>query len=96
MYTDRARIHDSRCSLLYSPQPTACPTHTPSFLQTRCESILRSNPNARFAKELHLASIEGFEQHQSKQMKEVAVGGVAVAAGIGLVAGLASLLMKRR
>jgi hypothetical protein len=65
-------------------------------LQTRCEAILRTNPNARYAKELHLAAIEGEEQRQQKQMKQAAVGGVATAAAVGLAAGVLSLLMSKR
>jgi hypothetical protein len=64
--------------------------------QTRCEAILRTNPNARYAKELHLAAIEGEEQRQQRQMKQAATGGVAAAAAVGLAAGVLSLLLKKR
>jgi hypothetical protein len=63
--------------------------------QARCEAILRSQPNARIAKELHLASIEAEEEHQREQLKQAAVGSVAVAAGIAVVAGIAMLMKKR-
>jgi len=57
---------------------------------------LRSQPNTRIAKELHLASIEAEEEREREQIKRAAVGSVAVAAGIGIAAGVASLLLKRR
>jgi hypothetical protein len=57
---------------------------------------LRSNPNARFAKELHLAAIEGEEKRQQRQLKQAATGGVAVAAAVGVAAGLVSLLLAKR
>jgi hypothetical protein len=65
------------------------------YRQARCEAILRSQPNARIAKELHLASIEAEEEHQREQIKQAAVGSVAVAAAIGVVAGIAMLMKKR-
>jgi hypothetical protein len=57
---------------------------------------MRSNPDARFAKELHLATIEGEERRQEKQLKQAAVGGVAAAAAVGLAAGVMSLLFSKR
>jgi hypothetical protein len=63
--------------------------------QARCEAILRSQPNTRIAKELHLAAIEAEEEQQREQLKKAAVGSVAAAAAIGVVAGIA-LLMKKK
>lgn len=57
--------------------------------------ILRSQPGSRVAKELHLASIAAEEMRQEQQLKRAAVGSVAVAATIGVVAGVASLMMKK-
>eukprot|EP00540_Astrosyne_radiata_P019103 CAMPEP_0116847558 /NCGR_PEP_ID=MMETSP0418-20121206/14502_1 /TAXON_ID=1158023 /ORGANISM="Astrosyne radiata, Strain 13vi08-1A" /LENGTH=162 /DNA_ID=CAMNT_0004479019 /DNA_START=66 /DNA_END=554 /DNA_ORIENTATION=- len=61
----------------------------------RCESILRSRPESRLAKELHLASMAGEEEEQKKQVQKMTMGTVAVAAlGVaGVVAG--ALLSKR-
>jgi hypothetical protein len=63
--------------------------------QARCEAILRSQPNTRIAKELHLASIEAEEEQQREQLKKAAVGSVAAAAAIGVVAGIAILMKKK-
>ena len=64
-------------------------------MQTRCEAILRTHPKARFAHELHLACIQAEEEKKEKEMKKAARNGVAAAAAVGLVAGVASLLMKK-
>jgi hypothetical protein len=65
------------------------------FVQLRTEQILRSKPESRLASELHLASIESKERKDAKQMKDAAIGSAATMAAVGLVAGLASLLLKR-
>lgn len=67
-----------------------------SFFQLRCENILRSHPESRLAKELHLASIEAKEQHDKRKLKEAAIGGVTAAAAVGVAAGIASLLLSKR
>jgi hypothetical protein len=56
---------------------------------------LRTQPSARFAKELHLASIEAEEDKKREQLKTAALGSVGAAAAIGVVAGIASLLLKK-
>ena len=66
------------------------------LLQLRCENILRSNPESRLAKELHLASIESQEQRDKRKMREAAIGGVTAAAAVGVAAGIASLLLSKR
>jgi len=63
--------------------------------QSRCESILRTQPSARFAKELHLAAIEAEEQRKQEQLKQAAIGSVAAAVAIGVIGGVAGLLMKK-
>lgn len=63
--------------------------------QARCEAMLRSQPSSRIAKELHLASIEAEEERNRQQLKQAAIGSVAAAAAIGVVAGVASLMLKR-
>ncbi|EEC44248.1 predicted protein [Phaeodactylum tricornutum CCAP 1055/1] len=63
--------------------------------RARCEAILRTQPSARFAKELHLASIEAEEDKKREQLKTAALGSVGAAAAIGVVAGIASLLLKK-
>ena len=70
-------------------------TNTRSILQSRCENILRTNPDSRIAAELHLASIASKEEQDKETLKKAAVGGVAAAAAVGLVARVASLLIKR-
>jgi hypothetical protein len=64
--------------------------------QLRTENILRSHPESRLARELHLASIEANEQDDNRKVREAAIGGVAAAAAIGLAAGLASILLSKR
>lgn len=64
-------------------------------LQARCENILRSQPQSRIAKELHLASIEAEEQRNQENIKRAAIGSVAAAAAVGVAAGVIGLLLKR-
>lgn len=64
--------------------------------QSRCESILRTQPSARFAKELHLAAIEAEEQRKQEQLKQAAVGSVAAAVAIGVIGGVAGLLLSKK
>jgi fission 1 protein len=64
--------------------------------QARCEAMLRAEPNARIAKELHLAAIEAQEQQNLQEAKKAAAIGVAGAAAIGIVAGVVSLLLHKR
>ena len=66
------------------------------IVQLRAENILRSHPESRLARELHLSSIEALEQSEKQKMKEAAIGGVAVAAAVGAAAGIASLLLTKR
>lgn len=63
--------------------------------KTRCEAILRNQPQSRVAKELHLASMEAQEDREVKRMKQTAVASVGVAAVVGVAAGIAGLLMKK-
>lgn len=64
------------------------------YAQARAEAILRTQPENRSAAEIHLASIAAAEQLEQEQVKKIALGtGAAVA--IGVVAGVASLLLKR-
>jgi hypothetical protein len=60
--------------------------------QSKCEAILRANPDARFVKELHLASIEGEEQREAKQAQDAIVTGAVIAG----VVGMAAFLLKKR
>lgn len=62
----------------------------------RAENILRSHPESRLARELHLASIESIEQEDKRKLKEAAIGGVTVAAAVGIAAGIASILLTKR
>jgi hypothetical protein len=65
-------------------------------VKSRCEAILRTQPNARFAKELHLAAIEGEEETKREQLKTVAVGSVAAAIAIGVIGIAGALLSKKK
>ena len=62
----------------------------------RCEAILRSNPENRNTKELHLASIEGAEVVRDKKIKKAAVESTIGVAAVGLALGVAGLLLKKR
>mmetsp|Transcript_8632 Transcript_8632/g.10821 ORF Transcript_8632/g.10821 Transcript_8632/m.10821 type:complete len:164 (+) Transcript_8632:114-605(+) len=64
--------------------------------RARCEAILRTNPDSRNTKELHLASIEGEEEAKEKQLKKAAVEGTIGVAAVGLALGVAGLLLKKR
>jgi len=65
------------------------------FLQNRCEAILRTNPDSRIAKELHLASIEAEEERKREQLKTAAVGSVAAAVAVGVI-GVAGMLLSKK
>lgn len=62
----------------------------------RCEAILRSHPDSRNTKELHLAVIEGMEENKEKQMKKAAVESTIGVAAIGLAVGVASMLLRKK
>ena len=62
--------------------------------QSRCEAILRTQPSARFAKELHLAAIEADEERKREQLKQAAIGSVAAAVAVGVIGGVAGMLLK--
>jgi len=62
----------------------------------RAENILRSHPESRPAREIHLASIESSDQQEKRKMKEAAIGSVTVAAAVGVAAGIASILLAKR
>lgn len=64
--------------------------------RTRCENILRSKPSCRIAAELHLASIESQEQDDKEKMKQAAVGGTVAVAALGIIAGVASIMMSNK
>ena len=64
-------------------------------VRERCESILRSHPDSRVAKELHLAAIEAEEQEQIEEAKKLARNGVIAAAAVGIGAAAISLLLKK-
>jgi len=57
---------------------------------------LRTQPQSRIARELHLACIESEEERNREDLKKAAIGSVAAAAAIGIVAGVASLMLSRR
>lgn len=62
----------------------------------RCEAILRAQPGARFAKELHLAAIEAEEERERDKIKKAAIGSIGMAAAVGVVGVAASLLFHKK
>jgi len=62
----------------------------------RCEAILRSNPENRAAAELHLASIAAQDMKDEDNMMKIAVGGSTAVAAIGLIAGVAGMVLSKR
>jgi len=64
--------------------------------RSRCEAILRTNPDNRVASELHLACMAAAEEADAQKFKDVALGSTAVAVGVGLIAGVASLMLAKR
>lgn len=86
LHHDRRRIYSFLTRLFRFPL---------SRNKTRCEAILRNQPQSRVAKELHLASMEAQEDREVKRMKQTAVASVGVAAVVGVAAGIAGLLMKK-
>ena len=65
-------------------------------LQKKCEAILRSNPDSRDTKELHLATIEGAEEMKERKLKKAAVESTIGVAAVGLALGVAGMLLKRK
>jgi predicted Zn-dependent protease len=64
-------------------------------VRDRCEAILRSHPDSRVAKELHLAAIEAEEQQQVENAKQLARNGVIAATVVGGLGLAISLLLKK-
>ena len=60
----------------------------------RCENMLRTKPDSRIASELHLACIESQELKQEQQLQQAAVGGTIALAALGVLAGVASVMMS--
>jgi len=63
--------------------------------QTRCEAILRSEPDHSGTVELHLACIEGAEEEEQR-IKRTAIGGSIAVATVGIIVGVAGMLLKKR
>ncbi|CAB9525262.1 expressed unknown protein [Seminavis robusta] len=61
--------------------------------RTRCENILRSQPDLAIGLELHAASVASMEQRDAEKLKQAAIGGGAALAALGVVAGVASVVM---
>ena len=57
---------------------------------------MRSNPESRDTKELHLATIEGAEELKERKLKKAAVESTIGVAAVGLALGVAGMLLKRR
>jgi hypothetical protein len=56
---------------------------------------LRTQPSARFAKELHLAAIEADEEKKREQLKNAAVGSIAAAVAVGII-GVAGMMLAKK
>lgn len=65
-------------------------------MQKRCENILRSHPENPLAIELHLASIESAEMEDQRKVQKVATVGSTALAVVGIAAGVAGMMMKKR
>jgi hypothetical protein len=57
---------------------------------------LRSSPDSRNIKELHLACIEGEEALREKRIKKAAVESTIGVAAVGLALGIAGMLLKKK
>jgi hypothetical protein len=64
--------------------------------RARCESILRSHPEQPIAVELHRACIESIERRDAEKLKQAAIGGTAAVAVLGVMAGVASVIMANQ
>jgi len=62
--------------------------------KNRCEAILRSEPDSSGTVELHLACVDAMEEEEN--LKKIATGGTIAVAAVGLVLGIAGMLLKRR
>jgi len=62
--------------------------------RNRCEAILRSEPDSSGTVELHLACMNAMEEEE--RLKRLAAGGTVAVAAVGLVLGIAGMLLKRR
>ena len=66
------------------------------IFQERCEAILRSEPDHSGTVELHLACIEAAEQAEEERIRKVSIAGSVAVASVGLVVGIAGMLLKKR
>lgn len=57
-----------------------------------CEAILRNRPENEAAAQLHTAALSAKDDREEKMVRDVAIGGTAAVAAVGL----ALLLGKRR
>ncbi len=57
---------------------------------------MRSNPDNRDTKELHLAVIEGEEEMKERKLKKAAVESTIGVAAVGLALGVAGMLLKKK
>jgi len=64
--------------------------------RARCEAILRTNPDNRNTRELHLASIEGVEEETEKRKKKAAVEGTIAVGALGIALGVAGMLLSKK
>ena len=76
-------------SILLSHSLSSLPT-----LQNRCEAILRSEPDSSGTVELHLASVDAMEEQE--RVKKLTTGGTVAVAAVGLVLGVAGMLLRKR
>mmetsp|Transcript_3727 Transcript_3727/g.4893 ORF Transcript_3727/g.4893 Transcript_3727/m.4893 type:complete len:168 (-) Transcript_3727:201-704(-) len=64
--------------------------------RVQCEAILRSYPDNRDTKELHLASIEGQQLKKDEKVKKAAVAGSIVLGAGGIALGVTGMLLGKK
>jgi len=64
--------------------------------RSRCSAILQIIPQSRIASELRLASIEAQREEEEQKAQQMAMGGTAFFATLGVVAAVASLVLLKR
>eukprot|EP00587_Corethron_hystrix_P013993 CAMPEP_0113316116 /NCGR_PEP_ID=MMETSP0010_2-20120614/11508_1 /TAXON_ID=216773 ORGANISM="Corethron hystrix, Strain 308" /NCGR_SAMPLE_ID=MMETSP0010_2 /ASSEMBLY_ACC=CAM_ASM_000155 /LENGTH=145 /DNA_ID=CAMNT_0000172743 /DNA_START=196 /DNA_END=633 /DNA_ORIENTATION=+ /assembly_acc=CAM_ASM_000155 len=62
--------------------------------RTKCEAILRSEPDNSNAEELHLACVHA--QDERKRKEDIAIGGGVAMAGVGLALGLLGMMVRKK
>merc|ERR1712137_68459 len=64
--------------------------------RARCENILRSRPDNRLAREMHLAVQAAQEEREDQQLKKAATVGTVAVAALGVAGVIAGALLSKR